>query len=305
MNMLEIDRAFYEEIGAPAIRAALPEYEGRIAVGLAGSGSECFGYDDETSRDHNVFAGFQLWLTDEDEAQFGFRLSTVYDRLAKEYRGIPTERRSRMGDGRLGVQRIGDFYRQFTGLPGAPEHWRQWLALPSYALAQAVNGEVFADHLGEFSRIRREIGSGMPEDVRRKKIAARAALMAQSGQYNYSRCLAHGEPGAAMLALDEFVRNAAELAFLLCRRHMPFYKWALRAMRELPGFAGTEAKLTALLTGDCDRAETIEAVSADFIRRLQEQDLTDGNWDFLEPHAYEVMERIEDPEIRALHVMEG
>ena len=34
MNMLEIDRAFYEEIGAPAIRAALPEYEGRIAVGL-------------------------------------------------------------------------------------------------------------------------------------------------------------------------------------------------------------------------------------------------------------------------------
>ena len=33
--------------------------------------------------------------------------------------------------------------------------------------------------------------------------------------------------------------------------------------------------------------------------------LTDGGWDFLEPHAYEVMERIEDPEIQALHVMEG
>ena len=305
MNMLEIDRAFYEQFGAPAIHAALPEYEDRIAAGLAGSGSECFGYDDGISRDHNVFAGFQLWLTDGDETDFGFRLSAVYDRLPKEFMGVPTERRSRMGDGRLGVQRIGDFYRQYTGLPGAPTHWRQWLELPSWALAQAVNGEVFTDPLGEFSRIRREIGSGMPEDVRRKKIAARAALMAQSGQYNYSRCLAHGEPGAAVLALDEFVRNAAELAFLLSRRFMPFYKWALRALRALPEYGETAERLTDLLTGNCDRAAVIEEVSAGFIRRLREQGLTDGNWDYLEPHAYEVMERIENPEIRALHVMEG
>lgn len=305
MNMLEIDRAFYEELAAPAIREAFPAYAERIAAGLVGSGSECFGYDDAASRDHDVFAGFQLWLTDEDEEAIGFRLSTLYDRLPREFRGIPTEHRSRMGDGKLGVRRIGDFYRQFTGLPGAPQHWRQWLELPSYALAQAVNGAVFADPLGEFSRIRREIAEGMPEDVRRKKIAARAALMAQSGQYNYRRCLAHGEPGAAMLALSEFVRNAAELAFLLSRRYMPFYKWALRAMRDLPGYAGLEAQLTALLTGNCDREAVIEDVASQFIRRLQEQELTDGTWDFLEPHAYEVMERIENPEIRALHVMEG
>lgn len=31
----------------------------------------------------------------------------------------------------------------------------------------------------------------MPEDVRRKKLAARLIFMAQSGQYNYSRCLGH------------------------------------------------------------------------------------------------------------------
>ena len=46
-------------------------------------------------------------------------------------------------------------------------------------------------------------------------------------------------------------------------------------------------------------------MSAQFIARLRELGLTDGAWDFLEPHAYEVMERIETPEIRALHVMEG
>ncbi len=305
MNMLAIDRAFYEQAGAPAIQEAFPAEAGRIAAGLAGAGSECLGFDDGVSRDHDVYAGFQLWLTDEDEAAFGFRLSALYDRLPKEFMGVPTERRSRMGDGRLGVRRIGDFYRQFTGSPGAPQSWRQWLAIPSYALAQAVSGAVFADPLGEFSRIRREIAGGMPEDVRRKKIAARAALMAQSGQYNYHRCLAHGEPGAAMLALDEFVRSAAELAFLLSRRHMPFYKWALRAMRELPGYAGIEAQLASLLAGTCRREAVIEEVSAAFIERLREQGLTDGGWDFLEPHAFAVMARIEDPEIRALHVMEG
>ena len=32
--------------------------------------------------------------------------------------------------------------------------------------------------------------------------------------------------------------------------------------------------------------------------------LTDGSWDFLEPHAYAVMRRIQNPEIAALHIME-
>ena len=32
-------------------------------------------------------------------------------------------------------------------------------------------------------------------------------LMAQSGQYNYARCLAHGERAAAQLAAGDFVRH--------------------------------------------------------------------------------------------------
>ena len=51
--------------------------------------------------------------------------------------------------------------------------------------------------------------------------------------------------------------------------------------------------------------ETIEAVCAGIIGELCRQGLTDGNWDYLEPHAYEVMERIRDGELRNLHVMEG
>lgn len=305
MKTLDLCQQFYEEIGAPAIAAAFPEQEGRIAVGLVGRGSECFGYEDETSLDHDLFAGFCLWIPEEDEPDYGFRLSALYDHLPAEFGGLTVQRRSRMGDGKLGVKTIGAFYQDFTGSPGAPETWQQWMRLPSHSLAKAVNGRVFRDDLGEFSRIRQEIALGMPEDVRLKKIAAHAALMAQSGQYNYSRCLKHGEPGAAVLALNEFVNHAAQLGFLLCRRHAPYYKWTLRAMGELPGYAGVRDRLEQLLLGTCDRTDTIEAVSAFFISRLRQQRLTHGTWDYLEPHAYAVMEQIENPEIRALHIMEG
>ena len=127
--------------------------------------------------------------------------------------------------------------------------------------------------------------------------------MAQSGQYNYERCLRHGEVGAARLACDEFVRQTLEMVFLLNRRHMPYYKWAFRAMGELPRLAELGGELTELLLSPS--GERIEAVSARIIRELREQGLTDGSWDFLEPHAYEIMRRISDPEIAALHVMEG
>ena len=50
--------------------------------------------------------------------------------------------------------------------------------------------------------------------------------------------------------------------------------------------------------------DTIERVSAAVIEELRAQGLTDGGWDFLEPHAYAVMRRIRNPEIAALHIME-
>ena len=67
MKGLELSRAYYEAWGAPMIREKFPEYEDRIAVGLVGPGSECFGYDDAISMDHDFEAGFCLWLTKEDE----------------------------------------------------------------------------------------------------------------------------------------------------------------------------------------------------------------------------------------------
>lgn len=310
MRGIDAARRWYETAGAPMLEREFGEVVSRIAVGRAGHGSECFGYDDAVSRDHDFFTGFQLWITEADEREFGFRLERAYARLRKEFppdEGADTGS-SKLGDAEDGVVMIGDFYRRHLGFPGAPQDWRQWLYTPDHAFAEATNGAVFRDDLGVFSGIRDTILNGMPEDVRRKKIAACAVFMAQSGQYNYMRCLRHGEPGAAALALDEFVRNAARMVFLLNRRFAPYYKWVFRAMRDLPKLGELSGKLTELLTvresGEAT-LERIEAVCAEIATELRAQGLSDREDVYLEPHAFAVQSGIVDREICALHIMEG
>ena len=306
MRGLDEARLFYEERGREMLRAHFGEVEGRIAVGLAGHGSQCFGFDDAVSRDHDFDRGFCLWLTDEDDARFGVALSRAYRELC----GESSSEHGMLAESGLGVRRISDFYRRYTGSSGAPESWQQWLSLPAWALAEATNGEVWRDELGVFSAVRETLISGMPEDVRRKKLAARVITMAQAGQYNYARCLSHGEAGAAMLALCEFVRAAAETVFLLNRRHMPYYKWSLRAMRTLPLLADMEGPLEFLLTGenggegDRLKIQLVEDICASVLRELKAQGLTQGGGAYLEAHAFEIQRRIENGAIRALHIME-
>ena len=151
----------------------------------------------------------------------------------------------------------------------------------------------------------------MPEDCRKKRIAARAAEMAQSGQYNYARCLKRGQEGAGIMALSDFVKSASEMIYLLNRKHMPYYKWMFKGMEAVPKLADMREPLEFLLTSDNDlagrmtKSGVIEDICAAVIKELKAQNLSSGSWDYMEPHAFEIMERIEDPEIRAMHIMEG
>lgn len=82
---LKLARAFWTQMGKPMIATKYPQYAGRIAAGLVGHGSECYGFDDTYSQDHDFGPRFCLWLTDEDYAAIGEQLEADYEALPRKF----------------------------------------------------------------------------------------------------------------------------------------------------------------------------------------------------------------------------
>lgn len=310
-NGLELCEAFYREFGIPMIRSKFPAYETVIAAGLVGEGSDCFGYDDEVSRDHDFGPGFCMWLTDKTYDDIGEELQKAYDELPMSYMGI-TRITTAKAQKRVGVFRIKDFYENLIGLTDVPTTQNQWLYLEDYRLATVTNGKVFRDDLGEFSRIRRGIAAYYPEEVRLKKIARQAALMAQSGQYNYSRMFGRGDKVTAMIALAEFMKHTMSMVYLLNRKYAPFYKWLHKGMDRLVILSKIKDILSVLAdmpVGDERIPQTIELIVAMIIAEMKKQSLTTGDDNFLENHTDKILKRIsgkerEDDSFRAALINE-
>lgn len=291
---LELCESFYNEYGIPMIRMKFPAYEGMIAAGLVGEGSECFGFDDEVSRDHDFGPGFCLWLTDQVYDEIGEALQEEYDKLPDTYMGV-TRIETHKARRSVGVFRIGEFYEQLIGLTDVPTTQNQWLFLEDYQLASATNGKVFRDDLGEFTRIRNGILKYYPEEVRIKKIAREAALMAQSGQYNYNRMFGRGEKVTADIALAEFLKHTMSMIYLLNRRFAPFYKWMHRGLREMKVLTEIRDILTALVelpNGDERIPDMIELIVAMIIKEMKKQGLTSGEDNYLEHHTDNILHSI-------------
>ena len=177
---LELSEQYYHELVEPAVRKTCPEALPHLAAGLVGEGSDCFGFDDGISKDHDWGPRVCLWLQDAAYERFFHVLSSTLASLPDTFRGERFALRTPEAAGRQGVLRTGDFYSSFTGSPEGPRSFRDWLSLPESHLAACTNGKVFYDGPGRFSMIRHHILNGCPEDVRRKRLAARIALMAQS-----------------------------------------------------------------------------------------------------------------------------
>ena len=330
MKGLELSRQYYETLGKPLLEERFGAAAARFAVGLVGEGSECFGYDDAISADHDYGAGFCIWLTREDYEAIGEQVQQAYDTLPGTFLGVPARKETAMAGKRVGVLEIQSFYARFVGRYQPPQTMLEWLYLREDKLASAVNGAVFADPLGEFSRIRSQLARYYPEDVRIKKIAARCAVMAQAGQYNYARCMRRGDVVAAELALHEFLRAALSLVYLLNRTYCPYYKWQFyglkRMMEENTGsfvLSGAVHQLEQLVETGQQRdawgqpgenpyvnlrdkkVAIVERVCAMAAAELRNQGLTGRDDPFLQAHLGDIMGCIRDPELRRCHVLEG
>lgn len=301
MKGLELSRRYFQEAALPMLQEQFPQLLPRLAAGLVGEGSDCLGFDDQASQDHDWGPGFCLWLLREDCAAWAAPLQTAYDALPPVWLGAGPRRDQPQAGRRVGVLCLEDFYAKYLGTPGAPQNLSQWRRIPEHFLCCAVSGEVFWDGPGVFSAVRQELLAFYPPDLRRKKLASRMAVMAQAGQYNFPRCLGRGEVVGARLALDEFVRAGISLIHLLNRRYTPFYKWMHRSLCTLPLLGDTGPLFARLCTGlDQVCQATVEELCRRCLEELCRQGLAPPGDSFLLPHCEELLAQIEDPALQGL-----
>ncbi|SDD79044.1 Tetratricopeptide (TPR) repeat [Sanguibacter gelidistatuariae] len=321
---LTLAREYWETHGRPMLEK-YPHHRGRIAVGLVGHGSECYGFDDEASRDHDFGPGFCLWLTPGDHAEIGAELQADYDALPREFRGVRARvetTRARGAGRRVGVFEIGDFYEQITGYREAPaaDRVHEWLLLEEATLAAATNGMVFVDPFGAFGAVRGGF-LRMPRDVVLALVSRRLGMIAQAGQYNVPRMLARGDGEAVWLAVSEFTRAVASVVFLLngpaSAGYLPYYKWQFAALRKLsgrmasrlPGVSGDLSEVLCLASAACfGRAapararleELIEQICRQIVVELQARGLSQSDETFLERQRPFVEAHIDDEWLKSL-----
>lgn len=306
MNALGLSRDFFLETALPALRREYPALAERAAAGLAGNGSECFGYDDALSRDHDWGVDFFLWLPEADRGAvpaLQVWKARVLTEVPPEFRRVRTEHGAAVG-----VMTVGDFYRSLTGCEEGPSRLAEWLAVPEDNLAMAVNGAVFWDPAGEFGRVRQRLLGHYPEDLRLKRIAAACIAAAQTGQYNLGRMAARQDWVTVRTILSRFTGAVIELAFLLNKRYKPYYKWAYRALGELPLLGGALSGLLLELAQvpglDPAAVRAQQALAEEICRllaaELRRQGLSDETDDFLTLHGEAVQRGIGDPRLRDL-----
>lgn len=300
MKGMELSRLYYEKVCKPVIEKEAGELTEWTAVGLVGEGSECYGYDDEISRDHDFGPSCCFWLTKEDYRIYGGKLREILDSLPKSFMSFPALKMSEWGGGRRGVLNTESFYRKFTGKENGPETLDEWRMIPETNLSIVTNGSVFSDPLGEFTKIRNRLLEYYPEDIRLDKIASRCMKIAQSGQYNLGRCLKRGEFVAARIAEAEFVNESIYMIYLLNKKYMPFYKWMHKDMQFLP-ILGKEVHnlLNNLISiQNSEKPETAEKICGLIINELKIQGISENKSDFLLDHGPDIQRKISDESLR-------
>ena len=261
MKGMELSERYFDEYGKTLINDELGKYKEYIAAGLAGEGSECLGFDDELSRDHDFGPGFCIWVPEDIYRQYGEEMQRAYDSLPAEYMGC-RRLETAMGAGRVGVMPLEFFYRKYTGLDHAPETNMEWFRIPESFLATAVNGKVFCDNFGEFTRWRGVLRSFYPEDVLKKKLErfpdeeVRTLLyhIIDSYEHSENRGVPMGNQSSQWFALyyldrlDRLIKERLKVKYyvrymddgVLIHNDKEFLKKALAKMKELVEEDGLE-----------------------------------------------------------------
>jgi hypothetical protein len=246
---LELARRFYFEAVRPVLERRFPGLT--HAAGLIGPGSEVLGYDDHVSTDHHWGPRAQLFVRDADvapevESALAHELPVEFGGFSTNF-GPADEHGARLlvpvehgpVAHRVETLDLRAYLRDAIGVdPLEGFGVVDWLVTPSQRLLEVTAGAVFADPIGDLTRVR-ELLAWYPHDVWLVVIAGHWRRLAQ---------LEHvaGRTGSRVVAAS-LVRELMRLSLLQERRYPPYAKWLGAAYASLgrPEARALEAALAA------------------------------------------------------------
>lgn len=299
---MDICRKYYETYGKKMIQEKFPDYVSKIAVGLVGEGSECFGFDDENSRDHDWGPGFYLWVTEDTYHEIGESLEKCYEELPKEFMGFQRKVTSQ-GAHRCGVVSISAFYERLVGAKTYEEI--DWRMVEDASLAAASNGQVFVDEEGIFSEFRNKLKQGYPKRILYLKLAEDVAKISQTGQYNFMRMLKRGDRLTADGMLMECIRHMMRLQHHMNNVYPPHEKWLSKSTSSLPNgqdFVFSLKKIHSTLKEEDEKAMVnveaqTEALCGDSAATLYQMGYISDVESYLDVHVQELLFKSEYVEL--------
>ena len=291
---LELSKKYFYDIVLPEFEKNLKDVLPLCAFGLVGEGSECYGYDDKLSQDHDFGPSVCIWLKKDDYLKYQDRINEALKNLPRTYLGFQELKESEWGYNRRGLLNIEDFYFKFIGSVNPPKTINDWQKIPETALATVTNGEVFLDNLGEFTKIREQLLNYYPEAIRQNKIATRLMNISQHGQYNYVRCLKRNDLVSANQCLYLFVDEVIHLVFLLNRRYKIFYKWSNKALLDLKILGSEIHKLLQDMVFAQNKIPYVRKICKILADELRNQNLTDCENEFLGDLGVDIQKNIDD-----------
>ncbi len=309
-NGMELCREYYEAYGRPMLEKKFSQYINRIAVGLVGEGSDCFGYDDGFSMDHDWGPRFMMWVSSEVYQEIGEALETAYRKLPTTFLGYEYKE-SRQGVNRRGVFVIQEYFAGLLGgevvckdVPGLNGSF-SWEHIAPERLAAATNGEIFTDPEGMVTLIRKQLKSKYPKWLTYTRIAESAARFAQCGQYNYTRMLKRGDVVVAQMMLSDAIKEALKLLYYLAGEYPPHDKWLYRGLQEKEAYANILEFMKMLtICTSAEREHYIDEIANALALLLYQKNMTSDVEPYLEAHVGELLFKAEASRFSAKELTE-
>lgn len=264
---LTISREYYEAVGLPMLKDKYAGYYDQMTIGHLGEGSDCYGFDDVISRDHDWGIGFSIWLEDELYDQIGESLTQDYEELPKTWNGY--ERLTLLtGRHRIGVHKVSDYIKYYIGVKAYSE-WKatgkltreSFLQMESYQLAVLCNGDIYhVNDDSELIRLRQYLMQFYDDSTLCVLLAEHICRFGQNAQYNYSRMRQRGDDLSAWMMLAEGMKEALKVGYLCNQIYAPHDKWLVKGAETFTRLPELIEKIQSIY-----QAETIRLRNQDSI----------------------------------------